>query len=149
VLGQGWPTLSELRRLGRRLLIFSQRGGREDFGVMHDRDYTVENHWQIGSWSNPNVDLQCRSRWDGLPLNTRGNQRFRPLHVMNHYRDAAVDSNAEVDNRASLRRRATELCAQAAGHKPNYLAVDMYERGEAKQLIDELNRADPQCCRWP
>lgn len=149
VLETGWPRLSRLRADGRRLLVFSQRDGREACGVMYDRRYTSENYWSLGSLTSA-PDDSCRTRWAGLPLNSCGRGgRFRPLHVMNNYRDAMLTPNCAGDNGPRLERRALEICAQAAGRKPNYVAVDCYEIGQAKQLVDELNRCDPQACRCP
>lgn len=133
----GWPRLSELVASGKRLLIFSQSPGREAFGVMHDRDWTVENYWSLENGDR----IDCYTRWAAVPL-SRQEPGFRRLHVMNHYRNIPSEPTAVLDNGAKLRNRAERLCGPAARTKPNYVAVDFYQKpavGGPSQLVADLN----------
>ncbi len=134
---RGWPRVSELVSSNRRLLIFSQRPGREGFGVMYDRDWTAENYWSLGSGGN----VDCYSRWGEVPL-SKEEPGFRRLHVMNHYRDIPTESAASSDNGSKLRNRVERLCGPAARRKPNYVAVDFFQKpdgGATWNLIREMN----------
>ncbi|MCA2204769.1 PI-PLC domain-containing protein [Streptomyces sp. SMS_SU21] len=145
----GWPTMGELAADGHRLLIFTDHSKdadrsagltRDTFGVMYQRDWTVENHWSMGPGIGSS-DWSCYSRWydanTTIPL-TRTEPGFRPLFVMNHFRDAAVASTATTDN-AKLADRARRFCLPAARKKPTYLAVDRYELGNPAAAVDALN----------
>ncbi|WP_394828241.1 RICIN domain-containing protein [Pendulispora albinea] len=136
---RGWPRVSELVASNRRLLVFSQRGGREGFGVMHDRDWTVENYWSLGTAGN---DMACYSRWDEVPL-SKEEPGFVRLHVMNHYRDIPTEGNAAADNGNKLRDRVQRYCGPAARRKPNYVAVDFFQKPEGNggtgSLLSEMN----------
>ncbi|MER5973368.1 PI-PLC domain-containing protein [Streptomyces sp. NPDC002055] len=145
---QGWPRMADLARRGKQLLIFTDRtraqdaGGpaRSDFGVLYQQEWTVENHWSMG----PGVGTSnwaCYSRWYGGDLNvplTREDGAFRPLFVMNHFRDVPITATASLDN-SRLLNRAENFCAPAARKKPNFLAVDHYDRGSAQSAVDRLN----------
>ncbi|NUK90255.1 esterase, partial [Streptomyces lunaelactis] len=58
---QGWPKVSAMVTQNKRLLIFSDKPGREDFGVMFGQDWTVENHWSMGSPTGTS-DWTCNTR---------------------------------------------------------------------------------------
>ncbi|MFC8426480.1 phospholipase [Streptomyces sp. NPDC057236] len=145
----GWPTMGELTAAGQRLLIFTDRSRdadraagttRDTFGVMYQREWTVENHWSMGPGLGAS-DWSCHSRWydvgTNIPL-TRTEPGFRPLFVMNHFRDTAITSTAGTDN-SKLADRARRFCRPAARKKPNYLAVDRYDLGDPAAAVAALN----------
>ncbi|MET9224865.1 ricin-type beta-trefoil lectin domain protein [Lentzea sp. NPDC003310] len=121
----GWPTLSQMRASGKRLLIFTDHGrdGREDSGVLYQRDWTVENYWSMGGGLGAS-DWSCYSRWGDKPL-TATETNFRPLFVMNHFRDVPMQGTVSTDN-SKFVNRAQRFCEPAARKTPNYLAVDFY-----------------------
>lgn len=142
----GWPTMGELRADGKQLMIFSDKtrgsdgGAREGFGVMYQRDWTVENYWSMGAGLG-NSDWSCYSRWYGGDVNvplTREESGFRPLFVMNHFRDVPMTGTATTDNEKVL-NRAENFCAPAARKKANFLAVDHYHLGNPRSAVDQLN----------
>ncbi|MFC7845870.1 phospholipase [Streptomyces sp. NPDC057382] len=145
----GWPTMAQLAAANDRLLIFSDRtrsadqaGGlfRDSFGVMYQQEWTVENHWSMGSGVGTS-DWSCYSRWYGADTNiplTRTEPAFRPLFVMNHFRDVPLTGTAATDN-GKLADRAQRFCRPAARKKPNFLAVDHYDRGNPAAAVDTLN----------
>jgi hypothetical protein len=145
----GWPTMAELIAANDRLLIFTdhsrsadQAAGltRDSFGVMYQREWTVENHWSMGSGLGSS-DWSCYSRWydagTNIPL-TRTEPGFRPLFVMNHFRDVALTGTAGTDN-TKLADRARRFCQPAARKKPTFLAVDHYDRGDPASAVATLN----------
>ncbi|GAA3829258.1 hypothetical protein GCM10023083_72810 [Streptomyces phyllanthi] len=142
VATKGWPTMADLAARGKQLLIFSDRTRasdtangwttRDTFGVMYQREWTVENYWSMGGGLGDS-DWSCYSRWGtGRPL-TVDSTAFHPLFVMNHFRDYTISSTAETDN-GKLLNRAQGFCTPAARKKPNYLAVDRYDLGSPTPL---------------
>ncbi|MPY59007.1 PI-PLC domain-containing protein [Streptomyces spongiae] len=145
----GWPKMADLIAANDRLLIFTdhsrsadQSAGltRDTFGVMYQREWTVENYWSMGSGIGSS-DWSCYSRWydanTNIPL-TRTESGFRPLFVMNHFRDVAVTSTATTDN-TKLADRAQRFCQPGARKKPNFLAVDHYNLGNTASAVSTLN----------
>ncbi|MGV9246314.1 phospholipase [Streptomyces sp. NPDC003710] len=145
----GWPKMADLIAAGHRLLVFTDHSRasdeaagltRDSFGVMYQKDWTVENYWSMGSGLGSS-DWSCYSRWydadTAIPL-TRTEPGFRPLFVMNHFRDAAITSTARTDN-AKLADRARRFCQPAARKKPTFLAVDRYDLGDPASAVDTLN----------
>ena len=145
----GWPKMADLIAAGHRLLIFTDHSRasdeaagltRDSFGVMYQKDWTVDNYWSMGSGLGSS-DWSCYSRWydadTAIPL-TRTEPGFRPLFVMNHFRDATITSTARTDN-TKLADRARRFCQPAARKKPTFLAVDRYDLGDPASAVDTLN----------
>jgi hypothetical protein len=145
----GWPRMADLIAANQRLLLFTDHSRaadesagltRDSFGVMYQREWTVENYWSMGSGLGSS-DWSCYSRWydanTTLPL-TRTEPGFRPLFVMNHFRDATITSTARTDN-TKLADRARRFCQPAARKKPTYLAVDRYDLGDPAAAVTALN----------
>ncbi|MGP3999665.1 phospholipase [Streptomyces sp. 8N706] len=144
----GWPRMAGLAARGKQLMIFTDRtraqdaGGtaRDSFGVMYQQEWTVENHWSMGPGVGAS-DWSCYSRWYGGDVNvplTREDGAFRPLFVMNHFRDVPMTATASTDNSRVL-NRAENFCAPAARKKANFLVVDHYDRGSPQSAVDRLN----------
>ncbi|MFE9682273.1 RICIN domain-containing protein [Streptomyces sp. NPDC006285] len=149
VRANGWPRIADLVAANDRLLLFTdhsrsadQSAGltRDSFGVMYQREWTVENYWSMGSGLGSS-DWSCYSRWydagTNIPLTSTA-PPFRPLFVMNHFRDAAIASTAGTDN-TKLTDRAQRFCQPAARKKPNFLAVDRYDLGNPFSAVATLN----------
>ncbi|MFF6996359.1 phospholipase [Streptomyces sp. NPDC008313] len=145
----GWPTVARLLADNDRLLLLTDHSRsadeaagltRDSFGVMYQREWTVENYWSMGPGIGTS-DWSCYSRWydagTTLPL-TRTEPRFRPLFVMNHFRDVPISSTAAGDN-TKLADRAERFCRPAARKKPNFLAVDRYDLGDPQAAVNRLN----------
>ncbi|MGR3874739.1 RICIN domain-containing protein [Streptomyces graminifolii] len=145
----GWPKMADLITANHRLLILTDHSRasdesagltRDSFGVMYQRDWTVENYWSMGSGAGSS-DWSCYSRWYGSDLNvplTQTYSAFRPLFVMNHFRDATIAGTAQTDNTKVL-DRAQRFCQPAARKKPNFLAVDRYDLGNPAAAVNSLN----------
>ncbi|MFI9489203.1 hypothetical protein ACIG47_22640 [Promicromonospora sp. NPDC052451] len=145
----GWPTMERLVTDDDRLLIFSDHSRsadesagltRDSFGVLYQREWTVENYWSMGPGIGDS-DWSCYSRWydagTNIPLTEPGSG-FRPLFVMNHFRDVPVAATARTDNERLL-NRAQRFCQPAARKKPTYLAVDRYDVGDPAAAVATLN----------
>jgi hypothetical protein len=145
----GWPRMADLIAANDRLLIFTDRSRasdqasgltRDTFGVMYQKEWTVENYWSMGGGIGSS-DWSCYSRWydanSNIPL-TRTESAFKPLFVMNHFRDVGITGTASNDN-AKLADRAQRFCQPAARKKPNFLAVDHYNLGNPASAVATLN----------
>ncbi|MGW2091887.1 hypothetical protein [Promicromonospora sukumoe] len=145
----GWPTMSRLVADDDRLLILSDHSRsadegagltRESFGVMYQREWTVENYWSMGPGIGDS-DWSCYSRWydagTNIPLTSPGSA-FRPLFVMNHFRDVPVEVTARTDNERLL-DRTQRFCQPAARKKPTFVAVDRYDVGNPAAAVAALN----------
>ncbi|MEW2301315.1 RICIN domain-containing protein [Streptomyces sp. NPDC006655] len=139
---KGWPTMADLAARGKQLLVFSDRTRasdtangwttRDTFGVMYQREWTVENYWSMGAGLGDS-DWSCYSRWGTARPLTTDSSAFHPLFVMNHFRDYPIAATAATDN-GKLLNRAQNFCTPAARKKPNYLAVDRYDTGSPSPL---------------
>lgn len=145
-----WPTPREMADAGQRLVIFTQQYGNAGpvetpsgtAHLLYDRDYTSENYWSIG----PTIfthDLSCVSRWESQPLSiglTYGPRTWPRLFVMNQFHGAPFGDHAAHDNSYDmLRSRIDDHCLPAAQRKPNYIAVDFVEAGQAMSVVGALN----------
>ncbi|ANW22509.1 chitinase C-terminal domain-containing protein [Streptomyces clavuligerus] len=140
VQDNGWPLLKDMIAKNKRLLIFSGQEKRQEIGFMADQRWRVENHWQMGLGLG-DADWSCFSRWGGRPLSTGTSGqtgRFKPLFVMNHFRQVPMAPTYTNDNR-KLRQRAESVCTTAARRKPNFVAVDQYRDGDLFPQIQAMN----------
>jgi hypothetical protein len=131
-----WPLARDLVDANRRLLLISDRADKRSLGVGFGPDLTVENYWSIGTLGD---DYTCRSRWDDVALD-RTDTGFQRLFVMNHFRDVATAIGSPTDNAyGNLMQRLVENCVPAARRKPNFIAVDFYETGDADGIVAEVD----------
>lgn len=149
VATNGWPTMADLAARGKQLLIFSDRTRasdtangwttRDTFGVMYQREWTVENYWSMGGGIGDS-DWSCYSRWGTARPLTTDSSAFHPLFVMNHFRDYTITATTTTDN-GKLLNRAQNFCTPAARKKPTYMAVDRYDLGSPTPLstVNTLN----------
>jgi hypothetical protein len=75
---------------------------------------------------------------------------FKCLNVVHHFRETppgdACDSYG--DSGPTLAQK-LQNCGTAAGHKPNVANLDCATKDPAaKQKVDDLNKIDPNCCRY-
>jgi hypothetical protein len=133
----GWPRARDMIDANKRLLIISDRSEKRDLGVAFGQDLTVENYWSIGMGDK----LACTSRWGNIGLDASDNG-FHRLFVMNHFRDIPGAAAAASDNGyGKLTSRLNDNCLPAARRKPNYIALDYYESGDAARFVRDLGHA--------
>jgi hypothetical protein len=101
----------------------------------------VENHWSLGG-SIFQHDMSCVSRYQGDPLHkalTWGVRSWPRLFMMNHFHGTPEGLHAWSDNSYDvLRKRVDEQCTPAARRKPNFLAVDFVDAGQAASVAAAL-----------
>jgi hypothetical protein len=128
-----WPTLRQLVRAGRPVLVFLESGRpgvpwlRPAFENIQETPYTFHSP----------EEFSCRPNRGG----SRGS-----LFQINHWIETTptpLPSNAErVNAYEPLLARARE-CQEERQHLPNVLAVDFYRSGDVLRVVDTLNGLGP------
>jgi len=137
VRGRGWPKVGDMVNSNKRLLIFSDRSDKAELGVGFGPDFTTENYWSVGMVTS---DYNCKSRWDNMPLNKQEG-RYERLFVMNHFRDVPFTMASNIiDNKENIiMDRVEKYCLPKAGRKPNFIALDFYEYGDGRRVVERMN----------
>lgn len=138
VINKGWPKIRDMIAMKKRILVISDRSDKKDLGIGFAQDLTIENYWSTGK---SGTDLECRQRWDNMPLN-KTDPKFNRLFVMNHFRDIPGSSFSAKDNQKDfLWDRMEKECITKAGRRPNYIAVDHFDEGDwgARKLVGDMN----------
>lgn len=128
VPGQPFPTLREMVLSGKRLVLFTDRGG----GVypwMHALwDYCVETPWKA---KKPTELTSQRNRGDAR----------NPLFIVNHFLTWPVASTRlahQVNHNPFLGSRVQRF-VQETGRLPNFIVVDYYDIGNLFEVVDTIN----------
>lgn len=126
--GTPWPTLAEMIRAGRRLVVFSDRdGGARPW------------HHDVWQWAQENPyaartpdELSCR-------LN-RGDAR-NSLFILNNFltNPTASPSLADMVNHDPFLTTQVQRCQRERMLFPNFVTVDFYDRGDVLRVVDALN----------
>lgn len=136
VQARGWPPLQWMREKNKRLVIFTSEGKNESFLTRARNDYAVENTFDLGAIGQ-NIDCKSRNK---VPLD-KTEPNWNRLFIMNHFRRTPTPAGSTIDNQFNkLNSRVFDKCLSAAGKLPNYVAVDYYELGDAKLVVDHMNR---------
>lgn len=127
-LGAAWPTLGEMVRSGRRLVVLTDRdGGTRPW--LHDVwDYAQETPFSAAAPS----ELSCRpNRGDA------GNALF----IFNHFLTmlSGFPHLARMVNFNPFLLERARACQAARGRLPNFVTVDFYEIGDASAAVSALN----------
>jgi hypothetical protein len=126
----GWPTLGEMIDSGQRLVVMMENHGGgttypwllQGFDWVQDTPYLFEDP----------ADFSCEPN-RGAP--------DASILLVNHWiksKTRIPQYASEVNARAVLAPRLAE-CTAERGQTPDYVAVDYYNRGDALELVDELN----------
>jgi hypothetical protein len=123
------PTLGKLLGAGKRLVVFSEKGGGTPAWYMPAFDYIQDT--PLGA-HRPD-QLSCE-RFRGAPDS--------PLLLINHWIPPWPPSprlNAVIGRRPFLRRR-VRRCMSARGFEGSIVAVDFYDSTSVVRVAEELNR---------
>jgi hypothetical protein len=124
------PTLGELVRSDRRLIVFTER----------DADGTVP--WYVDGFSFIQDTPLGASEVDQLSCKLNRGTASSPLLMLNHWADVFPPrrgANVEFQTSKELLGRAHE-CARKRGLPVNLIAVDHYDLGALIPSVEELNR---------
>jgi hypothetical protein len=123
------PTLRELIREGKRVIVFSERSPSGEYPWNHNGFYFVQDT-PLGA-RKPNEFLCERAR--GFSTNA--------LLMINNWIDRfppPLSANRAVLKRSFIERRARQ-CADERGLKPALIASDFYDQGRLVDAVRELN----------
>ena len=123
-----WPTLRWMRDNNRRLVVFSDRAQDAPDWYMPIWDHCFETHWDV---SSP----------EGLLKNPPGRGRnTNSLLVANHFVNGLFKrQNArKVSSPGFLNKRFGD--EGKLDRKPNFIAVDFYEKGDILGFVEKLNK---------
>ena len=130
VVGQPWPTLGEMIRAGKRLVVMLEEG---DGGTAAPWMVNGFEHTQDTPYTFPTVEsFSCAAN--------RG-PADAPLFLLNHWLagfDALVTSAQQVNVVDVLLPRAQQ-CEQERGQIPNFVAINYVAIGDGSRVVDELN----------
>jgi hypothetical protein len=146
-----WPTLSELINANQRLFIItnkSQNAGdhQTSSGTVHliyDQNLNVENTYNLGDLVTSH-DYSCDTRWNSIPLDTVAASStyygWTRLFVMNHFHKIPYPLHGDADNRFDkLLNRDQSYCRPKANRRPNFIALDQINRGDATEYVEWQN----------
>ncbi len=126
--GKPWPTLAEMIRNNRRLVVFTDREGGA-FPWYHD----VWKYCWDTDWAN-------RRSEDFSSKLKRGRQENQ-LFILNHFLTNPFPSPKfaeEVNRNPFFAERIRKVIAET-GRRPNFVTVDFYEIGDVQDVVAELN----------
>lgn len=138
-----WPTLEQMIRSGKRLVILTDRqaGNYEVNGqqltVLHDSHWEMQNYWDLGI-TTLHHNWSCPSRWGESyqkKVSAPGFTSWNSLFVMNQFHSwgSTTHHAGSTDNNLTfLERRVNQHCKNAIGYRkaPNYLTVDFNQTGD-------------------
>lgn len=129
-LGAPWPTLGELVRSNRRMVVFTDREGGALPWYHAVFRYAYETRY---AFERPE-DMDCAPN--------RGD-RTSPLFIFNHFLTAPLASPAlaeQVNHNPFLLDRARR-CMRERSQLPNFVTVDFYDLGDVLSVVSTLNQA--------
>lgn len=123
-----WPTLRQMIAAGRRLVVFTDRGGDTYPWLMNAWRHTFQNPYAATKPS----ELACAV--------DRG-RSSNPIFVYNHFLTAPLPAPrfAEQVNRDPFLRDTVFACRDKLQRRPNFVTVDFYDIGDVFAVVRALN----------
>jgi hypothetical protein len=138
--GQPWPTLREMIRAGRRLVVLTDDGAASLPWHHFVWSFAFETDFDFSLFDDPLEVLVARI----LSLEGCADNRGTPgadLFILNHFITATAGTPvaaAEINYEPEIGDRA-DLCGGFHGQIPNFVTVDYYEIGDLLVAVDGLN----------
>lgn len=130
VRGEPWPTLGEMIRSGRRLVVMLEAGSGGDAApwLVNGFEHTQETPFTFPTVESFNCDPN------------RGPEDA-PLFQMNHWlaRFTSLVTDAQLVNARDVLLVRAEQCREERGQIPNFIAVNYVAIGDVFDVVDELN----------
>jgi hypothetical protein len=128
--GEPWPTLGEMIRSGRRLVVMLEEGdgGTSAPWLVNGFEYTQDTPYTF-----PTVDsFSCD--------HNRG-PADAPLLLLNHWLSgfSSLVSDAQLVNAVDVLLPRAQQCEQERATLPNFVAVNYVALGDVYQVVDALN----------
>ncbi|RMU61009.1 hypothetical protein ALP25_04858 [Pseudomonas syringae pv. syringae] len=146
-----WPVLGDMIDTNKRLVMLSQGEVAKRYTlagkqaeVLWAPKTQVENTYDLGATSLVH-DWQCKSRFTSMDLSLRRRDgRLPRLFVLNQFHSwgSTTLHAGDMDNNLTwLQRRVENYCGEATGwRKPNYLAIDFNQVGDALPYAATLSQ---------
>jgi len=125
-----WPTLNSMVQTGKRLVVFTDRGGGEWPGYHAVWDHCQETHFSV------------RSVREFSYRRNRG-QAQNSLLILNHFLTAPIASRslAKQANAAEVLSPRIRECEAETGRFPKFIAVDFHDIGQTVRTVRQFNLA--------
>jgi hypothetical protein len=149
--GDSWPVLGDMIDTNKRLVMLSNGEVAKRYTlagkqaeVLWAPKTQVENTYDLGKTSLVH-DWQCKSRFTSMDLSLRRRDgRLPRLFVLNQFHSwgSTTLHAGDMDNNLTwLQRRVENYCGEATGwRKPNYLAIDFNQVGDALPYAATLSQ---------
>ena len=128
-----WPSLGEMRKTGRRLVVMTDRPDGEGNWPLPVWNYCVETSWKTASADRMSNTLNRGRASNGLL-------------IANHFVSTPIPliQNAKKTNVLEALRRRSEALWLAYGRRVNFWVLDFVDTGDAEQFIREQNALDKE-----
>ena len=125
---QPWPTLQQMITTGKRLVVFTDRGGGSWPGYHDVWAFCQETHFSVKRVS----DFTYRRN--------RG-QASNPLMILNHFltNPVAAPRLARLANATDTLGPRIRGCQENTGRFPNFIVVDFHEIGNTPATVEQFN----------
>lgn len=128
VPGEPWPTLREMIRVDRRLVIFSDREDDAPAWYHAMDDFVYGTRWDFEAPE----DLDCTLDSSPIPHGL-----LEITHVLTN--PVSDPDNAELINHNPFLRDRIDRCIAELGRKPTMISVDFYSIGDILTVVRDLN----------
>lgn len=131
-----WPTLQQLRKSAKRLIIFSDRTKGKKIPLWYHDIWThcTETHWSNKTPQNLLANRPGRGKKDN------------PLFILNHFilNPISKPSLAQsVNNLPFLKKRYKTFQKSHPNRRPNFITIDFSNKGNALKFVESLNIQTP------
>jgi hypothetical protein len=129
--GERWPTLRELIRQNRRVLVMAESAGPPPDWYLHAWDYTEETPYAFSELAD----------FDETSCQPNRGDTGKPFFLLNHWITRASPSrvDAAVLNDYDYLLERAQRCADERGQIPNLVGINFYLNGDVFDVVDELN----------
>lgn len=128
--GKSWPTLGEMRRSGKRLVVMTDRPGIAPAWLMPVWKQCVETPWQASA------PAELKNTFN------RGDKK-NDLLIVNHFVTPLTASRgaSEQVNALNVLKAREEAVRREMGRNPNFWVLDFAELGDGLRFAAEVNQA--------
>lgn len=124
-----WPQLKTLQAMNKRLIIFDNKSNKKN----DKYGYNTNTYLRRNMYGTLDPSEACKIRGKKLPTQT--------LVQFNYF--GTVGSPAPIHNIPAMLKKVWATCKQNgvfSQNKPNFLALDFVDRGNAMKWVNELNK---------
>lgn len=148
---KNWPTLGEMRKTKKRLVIFSDTGDDKGFGIMPLEERYMETEYDLGKYEGcemrtdhrapiHNADLFVMNHFYGMPPMING--------IITKLIPPFVYEKTHVNNYEKMRERICK-CRYEIGRWPNFIAVDFVSTGgQETKIVSDINSHKIDCSKF-